>query len=102
MTPSENHATALALYPEDTREAVALLKQALPLMVRHNIPPNPVHYALWYTYSKGQEPELNFRLDRLLNYFDCFPPESAEKLFASTSSAMNWRARESASSKRSI
>ncbi|MBH8612126.1 GGDEF domain-containing protein [Pseudomonas mohnii] len=81
MTPSENHATALALYPEDTREAVALLKQALPLMVRHNIPPNPVHYALWYTYSKGQEPELNFRLDRLLNYFDCFPPESAEKLF---------------------
>lgn len=50
-------------------------------MVRHNIPPNPVHYALWYTYSKGQEPELNRHLDRLVQDFDCFPPESAEKLF---------------------
>lgn len=81
MTPSEKHATTLALYPEDTREAAALLKQAVPLMVRHNIPPNPVHYALWYTYSKGQEPELNQHLDRLVQDFDCFPPESAEKLF---------------------
>lgn len=74
-------ATALALYPEDSREAAALLKQAVPLMVRHKIPPNPVHYALWYTYSKGLEPELNRQLDRVLKDFDCFPPETAAKLF---------------------
>jgi diguanylate cyclase len=81
MSQSETRATALALYPEDSREAAALLKQAVPLMVRHNIPPNPVHYALWYTYSKGQEPELNRHLDRMVKDFDCFPPESATKLF---------------------
>ncbi|AKV10755.1 diguanylate cyclase [Pseudomonas fluorescens NCIMB 11764] len=81
MSQSETRATALALYPEDSREAAALLKQAIPLMVRHNIPPNPVHYALWYTYSKGQEPELNRQLDRVVKDFDCFPPESASKLF---------------------
>ncbi|MNX97754.1 Diguanylate cyclase DosC [compost metagenome] len=81
MSQSETRATALALYPEDSREAAALLKQAVPLMVRHNIPPNPVHYALWYTYSKGQEPELNRHLDRVVKDFDCFPPESATKLF---------------------
>jgi len=81
MSPSKKRATALALYPEDTREAAALLKQAVPLMVRHNIAPNPVHYALWYTYSKGQEPELNRHLDRVVRDFDYFPPESAAKLF---------------------
>jgi diguanylate cyclase len=81
MSPSETRANVLALYPEDSREAAALLKQAVPLMVRHNIPPNPVHYALWYTYSKGQEPELNRRLDRVVKDFDYFPPESAAKLF---------------------
>ncbi|KJZ62827.1 GGDEF domain-containing protein [Pseudomonas fluorescens] len=81
MSQSEKRATALALYPEDTREAAALLKQAIPLMVRHNIPPNPVHYALWYTYSKGLDPELNRHLDRVVKDFDSFPPESAAKLF---------------------
>lgn len=81
MSQSESRANVLALYPEDTREAAALLKQAVPLMVRHNIPPNPVHYALWYTYSKGQDPELNRHLDRVLRDFDYFPPESATKLF---------------------
>ncbi|MBD9550300.1 GGDEF domain-containing protein [Pseudomonas sp. PDM01] len=81
MSQSETRATALALYPEDSREAAALLKQAIPLMVRHNIPPNPVHYALWYTYSKGLDPELNRHLDRVVKDFDCFPPESATRLF---------------------
>lgn len=58
-----------------------MLKRAVPLMVRHNIAPNPVHYALWYTYSKGRDPELNRHLDRVLRDFDYFPPESATKLF---------------------
>ncbi|MCW8277725.1 diguanylate cyclase [Pseudomonas sp. PCH199] len=81
MSQSDTRANVLALYPEDSREAAALLKQAIPLMVRHNIPPNPVHYALWYTYSKGQEPELNRRLDRVVRDFDGCPPESATRLF---------------------
>ncbi|MGE8181367.1 GGDEF domain-containing protein [Pseudomonas mandelii] len=81
MSQSETRATALALYPEDSREAATLLKQAVPLMVRHNIPPNPVHYALWYTYSRGREPELNRHLDRVVKDFNCFPPEAAAKLF---------------------
>lgn len=81
MSQSETRATVLALYPEDSREAAALLKQAVPLMVRHNIPPNPVHYALWYTYSKGQDPELNRHLERVVKDFDSFPPESASRLF---------------------
>jgi len=68
-------------YPEETRAAADLLKQAVPLMMRHDIPPNPVHYALWYTYSRGQEPELNRRLDKIVKDFTAFPPETAAKLF---------------------
>lgn len=71
----------LELYPEETRDAAALLKKAVPLMMRHDIPPNPVHYALWYTYCKGLEPELNRRLDKTVSDFDCFPSETAAKLF---------------------
>ncbi|MGE8497579.1 MAG: GGDEF domain-containing protein [Pseudomonas sp.] len=71
----------LELYPEETREAATLLKQAVPLMMRHDIPPNPVHYALWYTYSKGQDVELNRRLDKTVTDFDGVPPETAVKLF---------------------
>ncbi|GGU51300.1 diguanylate cyclase [Pseudomonas laurentiana] len=81
MRESERLANALALYPEDTQEAAALLKQAVPLMMRHGIPPNPVHYALWYTYCRGHEPDLNHQLDRLVKEAGSFPADSATKLF---------------------
>ncbi|WP_409277177.1 GGDEF domain-containing protein [Pseudomonas defluvii] len=81
MREPERRATALALYPEDTQEAAALLKQAVPLMMRHSIPTNPVHYALWYTYCRGQEPALNHQLDRLVLEEGGFPAESATRLF---------------------
>ncbi|MGP0172169.1 GGDEF domain-containing protein [Pseudomonas sp. NCHU5208] len=73
--------TLLELYPEETRTAAALLKQAVPLMVRHDIPPSPVHYALWYTYCRGENPDLNKRLDRIVEDFDAFPGEVARRLF---------------------
>lgn len=81
MSQPPKSPTILSLYPEETREAADLLKQAVPLMMRHDIPPNPMHYALWYTYSKGQEPELNRRIDKTVKDFDSFPPETAAKLF---------------------
>ncbi|MBU1329996.1 MAG: diguanylate cyclase [Gammaproteobacteria bacterium] len=81
MSQPNKAPTLLHLYTEDTREAASLLKNAVPLMVQHNIPPNPVHYALWYTYSKGKEPDLNRRLDKIVADFDSFPSETAIKLF---------------------
>ena len=68
------------LYPEETREAAELLKQAVPLMMRHDIPPNPVHYALWYTYSRGSEPELNRRLDKVVEDFDWSTPKTKQAI----------------------
>jgi diguanylate cyclase len=71
----------LSLYPEGSRESAAILKQAVPLMMRHQIAPNPVQYALWYTYSQGSSPELNKRLDKVVADFEVFPPDTALKLF---------------------
>ncbi|WP_437881560.1 GGDEF domain-containing protein [Pseudomonas sp. LRF_L74] len=71
----------LELYPEETREAADLLKRAVPHMVRNDIPPTPMHYALWYTYSRGSEPDLNRRLEKIVKDFDVFPPEAAARLF---------------------
>ena len=81
MNSPKKSLNVLETYPEEVREAADLLKQAVPLMVRHDIPPTPVHYALWYTYSRGGEPELNQRLDKIVKDFDSFPGEAALKLF---------------------
>lgn len=71
----------LSHFPEDTRQAAALLKQAVPLMVQHDLPPNPIHYALWYSYCQNTNDELNRRLDKLTQDYSAFPPELALKLF---------------------
>lgn len=81
MSQPKKAPSLLELFPEETREAAALLKKAVPLMMSHDIPPNPVHYALWYSYSKGLDAELNRRLDKTVQDFDCFPPDTAVKLF---------------------
>ena len=81
MSQPPKATSILEQYPEETREAADLLKQAIPHMVRHDIPPNPVHYALWYSYCRGNEPELNRRLEKIVKDFSSFPPETAAKLF---------------------
>ncbi len=81
MTQPSNTSNILDLFPEETREAADLLKQAVPMMMRHDIAPTPLHFALWYSYCRGQDQELNRRLDKIVKDFDSFPPESASKLF---------------------
>ncbi len=81
MTQPGKTTSILDLFAEETREAADLLKQAVPQMMRHDIPPTPLHFALWYSYCRGQDQELNRRLDKLVKDFDSVPPESASKLF---------------------
>lgn len=59
-----------------------------------------MHYALWYTYSQGKNPDLNRRLDKAVSDFDIFLPETALKLFRDHIIFMkNWKTHASASSK---
>ena len=57
------------------------LKKAVPLMLKHHIPTTPTNYALWYTYVSEQSPELNKRLDTVIEQHDTCPPVNAEMLY---------------------
>ncbi|MFC6673606.1 GGDEF domain-containing protein [Marinobacterium aestuariivivens] len=68
-------------FAESSNQAAELLRQAVPIMVRHNIPPNPLNYALWYTYVSKRLPELNSELDKTLNAYGTCPMMVSEQLF---------------------
>ena len=81
MSKPTRYRKIIDLYPEEAREAADILKRAVPLMMRHALPPNPVHFALWYTYCKGRNEELKRRLDKAVVDYGGLPPELAEKMF---------------------
>ncbi|WP_286237687.1 GGDEF domain-containing protein [Neptuniibacter halophilus] len=68
-------------FSEKNGQAAEYLRQAVPLMVRHNIPPNPLNYALWYTYVSDRVPELNSQLDKTLSTYGTCPTMLSEQLF---------------------
>ncbi len=68
-------------FAENHNQAAEYLRQAVPLMVKHNIPPNPLNYALWYTYVSDRVPELNIQLDKTLTTYGTCPTMLSEQLF---------------------
>ncbi|GGB89914.1 GGDEF domain-containing protein [Marinobacterium zhoushanense] len=68
-------------YKETPSQAADYLRQAVPLMVRNRIPPNPLNYALWYAYVSNQLPELNVALDSTLKTYGTCPNLLSEQLF---------------------
>ncbi len=43
-----------------------LLREAIPIMSKLNIPLTPENYHVWYKYTMGGNPELNKTIDELL------------------------------------
>jgi diguanylate cyclase len=68
-------------FAEDNNQAAEYLRQAVPLMVKHNISPNPLNYALWYTYVSDRMPELNIELNKTLTTYGTCPTMLSEQLF---------------------
>ncbi len=68
-------------FAENNNQAAEYLRKAIPLMVQHNIPPNPLNYALWYTYVSDRVPELNLQLDKTLSTYGTCPTMLSEQLF---------------------
>jgi len=63
------------------KEAVARLKEAVPLMLKHQIPTTPTNYALWYAYVGQNSPELNRQLDKVVSQYHTCPPSQSEQLY---------------------
>jgi diguanylate cyclase len=43
------------------------IRQMLPLMLKHNVPVDPMNYAIWYHYVAGVNDELNKTIDTLIS-----------------------------------
>ncbi|MGB0733133.1 MAG: GGDEF domain-containing protein [Pontibacterium sp.] len=68
-------------FAENNNQAAEYLRQAVPLMVKHKIPPNPLNYALWYTYVSDRLPALNKQLDSALHTYGTCPNMLSEQMF---------------------
>ena len=68
-------------FSDNTKQSAEYLRQAIPLMVKYNIPPNPLNYALWYTYVSNKVPSLNYKIDQTLDTYGTCPSLLGEQLF---------------------
>lgn len=57
------------------------LKQAMPLMIRHQIPTTPTNYSLWYHYVSGNNPDLKKALDQRIATHGTCTPVATEELY---------------------
>ncbi len=62
-------------------QATAYLKQAVPLMIKYQIPTTPTNYALWYTYVAQTNPQLNEAVDKTIQNSGACTPLSSELLY---------------------
>lgn len=68
-------------YPEDQTVAANYVREALPLMIKHKIPPNPQNFALWYAYVSKQNPTLMEELNAVISDTGTCSPELSSRLF---------------------
>lgn len=68
-------------YPESSEVAASYLKQAIPKMVIHSIPANPINYTLWYSYVSGTNLSLNSKLDHFIASTGTCSAEQSEELY---------------------
>ncbi|EIC29448.1 GGDEF domain-containing protein [Methylomicrobium album] len=57
------------------------LRRCVPLMVKHNIPPDPINYAIWYEYVAGRNAQLMQELDALVRAKAPFDAATSLKLY---------------------
>ena len=68
-------------FSDNSDQAAGYLRQAVPMMVKHKIVPNPLNYTLWYSYYSNVFPSLNKELDKTLERYGTCPPDISELLF---------------------
>ncbi|MGL5814377.1 MAG: GGDEF domain-containing protein [Aeromonas sp.] len=62
-------------------QSAAYLKQAVPLMIKYQIPTTPNNYHLWYNYVSGDMPELNSAVDQAIKQQGTFSLTTCERLY---------------------
>ncbi|WP_413282574.1 GGDEF domain-containing protein [Vibrio sp. MA40-2] len=66
---------------EDFHKAAEILRAAVPLMIKNQVPTTPPNYALWYTYVEQSQPKLNDELDGIISEYGLCLPSHNEDLY---------------------
>ncbi len=69
-------------YEDSPERAAELLRLALPLMSRHQVPTNPQNIALWYEYVSGRNRGLMDAMDAMAGQGGGFDAGSTRELFS--------------------
>ena len=62
-------------------QSAAYLKQAVPLMIKYQIPTTPDNYHLWYNYVAASMPELNQAIDQAVKLQGTCSLTTCERLY---------------------
>lgn len=68
-------------FPESQQIAARYVREAIPMMVGRKIVPNPLNFALWYSYVSNRSNELKSDLDATVNEYGTCPDEVGLDLF---------------------
>jgi diguanylate cyclase len=68
-------------FPEGMQQAVTYLKTVVALLSKHESPPNPINYGLWYVHASGRRPELSEILERVAQGIEPYDDAIAKTLF---------------------
>lgn len=66
---------------DDLENSFKVLKQTVPLLIKHKISADPTNYAIWYTYASNQSPELNQAVDNALGRFNAISEVRAQDMY---------------------
>ena len=68
-------------FPESKATAARYVREAIPMMVKNDIAPNPCNFALWYAYVSNRDFELKIALDDAISNKGTCPPPVSKELF---------------------
>jgi len=74
--------TFLPQYEQEPDFSTQILRQCIPLMVKHQMAPHPINYAIWYDYVSNNNPALNQAIDELLDNNTPFDEKVSIDLYA--------------------
>jgi diguanylate cyclase len=69
------------VYRHVAQHAYENLRQALPLINKHQNPVNPVNYAVWYEYVSGENQQLNNAIELHLSNDEVITEELTQSLY---------------------
>ncbi len=70
------------MFQQSKKQASQLMRSALPMMAKLDIPPTPYNYGIWYEYVSNRTPKLNEIVDKTLRRFGNLPAYLSQELFS--------------------